>query len=116
VSEWLSEHAWQYHYEVVVRRQGCEQIVARVPSLRRAEKEIAYVPAGIEISRLAVYWRRVRGVHPANLAKCCFALLLIGLLLPWIWPRLVFSILCTSVICGALSSGTSWKHGGEDDR
>lgn len=116
MSEWLSEHAWHYHYEVIVRRQGREQILARVASQRRADQAIAHVRADIEVSRPTVYWRRARGVHPANLAKCCLALLLVVLLLPWIWPRLVLSILCASLICGALSSGTSWKQGGEDDR
>lgn len=116
MGEWLSEHAWHYHYEVIVRRQGREQIVSRVPSQRRAEQQIAHVRADFEISRPTVYWRRVRGVHPANLAKCCFGLLVLALLLPWVWPRLVVSLLCTSLICGALSSGSSWKQGGDDDR
>ena len=116
MGEWLAEHAWLHHYEVIVRRQGREQIVARVPSQRRAEQQIAHVRAGLEISRPTVFWRRVRGVHPVNLAKCCFALLMLALLLPWIWPRLVISILCMALMCGALTSGTSWKQGGRDDR
>jgi hypothetical protein len=116
VGAWFSEHAWLYHYEVVVRRHGREQILARVPSRRQAEFEIAHVNGGVEVSRQTISWRRARGVHPVNLAKFALVLLLMVLLLPWAWPRLVFSLLCTALICGALSSGTSWKHGGEDDR
>jgi hypothetical protein len=116
VGEWLSEHGWFYHYEVVVRRHGRDQVVARVASQRRAERELAHIRKDFEVSRAMVYWRRSRGIHPANLAKGCLVLLLLVLLLPWTWPRLVFSLLCTALICGSLSSGSSWKKGGEDDR
>jgi hypothetical protein len=116
VGEWLSEPGWLYHYEVIVRRHGREQIVARVSSRRQAERKLARVRDDLEISRMAADWRRVRGLHPANLAKGWLGLLLLGLLLPWAWPRLVLSLLFTALICGSLSSGISWKQGGEDDR
>ena len=112
----LSEHAWFYHYEVVVRRHGRDQIVARVPSRRRAEMASAHARNGLEISRPTVEWRRVRGVHPFNLAKFGVVLLLMVMFLPWAWPRLIFSLVFMALICGALSSGASWRQGGMDDR
>ncbi len=68
---WLADHPWRYHYEVVVRRHGVEQIVARAHSRREADLVIAQVYRAVEISAL---------------------------------------------IFGLLTSGTSWRRGGADDR
>ena len=113
---WLADHPWRYHYEVVVRRHGVEQIVARTRSRREAELVIARVYRAVEISQHTVAWRRVRGVHPVNVAKGCVVLALLTLLLPWLWVQLVGSLVYLALISGLLTSGTSWKRGGADDR
>ncbi len=114
--DWVKEFDWLYHYEVVVTRHGRDYVIARVPSRTRAEMSIGWVRRGVEISWTTVQWRRMRGVHPANAAKFCMLVLVLALMLPWFWPRLVMSLLCTAMICGLLSSGGRWKQGGEDDR
>ena len=112
----VKEHEWLYHYEVYVRRHGRDQLVARVPSRAHAAAVGAQLRRHAEISWSSVGWRRARGIHPANAARLVAMVLVVALLLPWFWPRLALSLVCTAVICGLLSSGTRWKQGGEDDR
>ena len=112
----LNIRDWLYHYEVVITRQGREQLLARVPTRWHAELSIAEVPAKVEVSRQSIQWRRVRGVHPHKAAALCALLLLVVNTLPWLWPRLIVSLVCVAVICGLLTSGRDWMQGGEDDR
>jgi hypothetical protein len=113
---WLTRHAWLYHYEVVVRRQGRDQLVARVPTEARAAGMAVSLRYAAELSSTSVHWRRVPGIHPVNAAKLVALLLLATLLLPWFWPRAVLGLLLIALLGGLLSSGTKWRNGGEDDR
>ena len=45
-------HDWRYHYEVVVVRQGREQVLARVRSRWLAEQAMLLVPAGVDMRPL----------------------------------------------------------------
>ena len=112
----LDKHDWLYHYEVVVIRQGNEQVIARVPSRRAAERAMGLVPARAEVSRQSLRWRRRRGVHPDKVAGLCTFLLLVGLTLPSVWLLVTVQVLCLAVIGGLLSSGRKWRQGGLDDR
>ncbi len=112
----LHTRDWLYYYEVVVTRQGHDQILARVPSRPQAELAIARTRRRIEVSRPAMRWRRVRGVHPVKAAEICSLVLVLALVLPWFWPRAILSMVSAALICGLLSSGAQWRQGGEDDR
>ena len=107
---------WLYYYEVVVTRQGRDQVLARVTSHTAAERMLAMVPAATEVSRQHVQWRRVRGLHPDRAAQLCTLLLLVALALPGFWLPTVVGVLCLAVICGLCTSGRHWRQGGEDDR
>ncbi len=112
----LNVHDWLYHYEVVVSRQGRDQILARVPSQLQAEVAIAQTRARVEVSRPTIRWRRVRGTHPVKAAELCTLVLVVVLTLPWFWPRTILSMVCAALIWGLLTSGTHWRQGGADDR
>jgi hypothetical protein len=112
----LNDHPWLYHYEVVVRRQGRNQLLARVPSEAKAADLAARIRDELEISSSSVTWYRTRGIHPVNGAKFVFCCLLGSLLLPWFWLRIALSLVWLALICGLLSSGASWQRGGVDDR
>lgn len=114
--ERLRLHSWFEHYEVVVCRYGREHVVARTATRRGGELAAYTMSRRAEISRSSMSLRRVRGVHPANAAKLCLMVVLLVLLLPWFWPRLVLSLLGTAIMFGLLSSGLSWRQGGDDDR
>lgn len=116
VHERLSSHPWLEHYEVVVRRNGREHIVARTATRRGAELAAHSMSRRVEVSPAAVSMRRARGVHPANAAKACMLLVLLVLFLPWFWPRLLLSLVGAALLFGLLSSGLSWRQGGDDDR
>ncbi len=116
MDERLSFHPWLDHYEVVVCRYGREQIVARAATRSGAEQAAYYMCRRAEISRSAMSLRRVRGVHPANAAKACLLLIVVALLLPWFWLKVVLSIVGTALMFGLLSSGNAWRQGGTDDR
>lgn len=116
MDERLSFHPWLEHYEVVVCRYGREHVVARAATRRSAEHAAYSMSRRVEISRSAMSLRRVRGVHPANAAKACMLLIVLALMLPWFWPRLVLSIAGTALMFGLLSSGLAWRQGGDDDR
>jgi len=112
----LNIRDWLYHYEVVITRQGRDQLLARVPTRRYAELAIANAPAKVEVSRQTIQWRRARGVHPDKVAVLCTLLLLVMSALPWAWPSLIFSVVCVALIGGLLTSGRDWRQGGDDDR
>lgn len=109
-------HDWLYHYEVVVRRQGGEQVLARAPSRYAAERLVNLVPAGLEVSRQSLDVRRARGVHPDKVARLCLLIFLAALLLPGLWLPAMVQLLCLAVAGGLLSSGRQWRQGGRDDR
>jgi hypothetical protein len=109
-------HDWLYHYEVVVLRQGREQVLARLPSRRAAEQAMLLMPARVELSRQSLRWRRSRGVHPDRAVQSCVLLLLVALALPGLWLPAIIQLLCLALIGGLLSSGREWRQGGEDDR
>ena len=107
---------WMYHYEVVVSRHGRDQIVARVPSLPRAYGALVSTRRQLEVSDQQVHYRRARGLHPTKAAEMCILLLVVAVVLPWFWPKIVLSLVTTALVFGLLSSGRSWRNGGEDDR
>ncbi len=107
---------WLYHYEVVVIRQGREQVLVRVPSRRAAEQAMLLAPAGVELSRQSLRWRRRRGAHPDRAVQMCIFVLLVTLALPGPWLPAVIQLLCLAVVGGLLSSGHQWRQGGQDDR
>ncbi|CAA9234008.1 MAG: hypothetical protein AVDCRST_MAG93-1013 [uncultured Chloroflexia bacterium] len=109
-------HDWLYHYEVVVSRQGREQVLARVPSRRAAEQAMLLLPTRVELSRQSLDWRRSRGIHPDRAVQLCTLLLLVALALPGVWLQMVVQLICLAVIGGLLSSGRKWRQGGQDDR
>lgn len=114
--QWLWVDVWCSHYEVIVVRQRVEHIVARVASQAAAERHSRRICRQIELSRRAVRWRRVRGLHPWRAANAGLCLLMLAQFLPWGWVRLSVSLVCVAVICGTLSSGRHWRQGGWDDR
>lgn len=116
MDERLSFHPWLEHYEVVVCRYGREHVIARVATRRDAEGAAYAMSRRVEISRSSMSLRRARGVHPANAAKACVLLIVLALLLPWFWPKIVLSLVCTALMFGLLSSGLAWRQGGADDR
>lgn len=107
---------WLIHYEIVVTRQGHQQLLARVASRRAAERRVAYACRHIEVGRRSVRWQPARGLHPWNAAKLCLVPLILSTMLPWHWLGGVLTLICLAVICGLLSSGGRWMAGGEDDR
>jgi len=112
----LNIRDWFYYYEVVVRRQGREQILARLRSRPRAELAISHTHRRLEVSRPTISYRRMRGIHPHKAAELCGLFLIMNLMLPWFWPWIVGSIIWLSLIGGLLSSGKQWQAGGDDDR
>ncbi len=109
-------HDWRYHYEVVVVRQGREQVLARVRSRWLAEQAMLLVPAGVELNRHSFQWRRRRGMHPDRAVQLCVLLLLLTLALPGLWLPAIIQLLCLATIAGLLTSGRQWRQGGADDR
>ncbi len=109
-------HDWRYHYEVVVVRQGREQVLARVRSRSLAEQAMLLVPARVELSRHSLQWRRRRGVHPDRVVQLCVLLLVLTLALPGLWLPAIIRLLCLVTSAGLLTSGRQWRQGGEDDR
>jgi hypothetical protein len=107
---------WLYYYEVVVTRQGRDQVLARVPSRSAAERMLAMVPASLELSHQHMQWRRARGLLPDKAAQLCTLPLLVALALPGFWLPAVVGVLCLAVIGGLCTSGRHWRQGGEDDR
>lgn len=105
-----------YHYEVVITRQGRDQVLARVPTRHGAEVGAAKARRDLEISRQTVYWRRAAGVHPLRMAGLCVVPLVATIALPWLWPRAILSLVLISIICGLVTTGSRWTQGGEDDR
>lgn len=104
-----------YHYEIIILRQGHEQILARVATRRQAAQRIFSAQQRLEISRQSVQIRRARGVHPRKAAAVLAILLLITIILPW-WVQIGIGLIGLSVILGLLTSGTQWMQGGTDDR
>ena len=109
-------HAWRYHYEVVVTRQGQAQVVARVPSRWAAERTMVQLVAQVELSAQSLQWRRQRGVHPDRVAQVCLVVCLAALAFPVASLQVIIGALCLAVMGGLLSSGRQWRHGGRDDR
>ncbi len=109
-------HDWLYHYEVIVLRQGRAQVLARVSSRWAAEQATLRIPAGVEVSRGSVHWRRQRGVHPDRAVQLCVLLLLLTVAVPGLWLPAIMQLLCLALISGLLSSGRQWRQGGQDDR
>ncbi len=109
-------HDWQYHYEVVVVRQGRQHVLARVRSRSLAEQAMLLVPARVELSRHSLQWRRRRGVHPDRVVQLCVLLLVLTLALPGLWLPAIIRLLCLVTSAGLLTSGRQWRQGGEDDR
>lgn len=112
----LNWREWLYHYEVLVTRQGRDQIYARVPTRWHAEATAARASRELEIGRHSVSWRRARGLHPRKAATLSTLVLLLFLLIPWLWLRVSFSVVGLSVVIGLLTSGQAWIMGGDDDR
>ncbi|HEX6288373.1 MAG TPA: hypothetical protein VFZ66_04240 [Herpetosiphonaceae bacterium] len=107
---------WCSHYEVCVTRHQVEYLIARVASPSAAERLITRTCFEVEVNRQAFRWQRVRGVHPWKMAQLCTWLLLLAMLIPLPWLSGGLSLLFLAIICGLLSSGRQWRHGGIDDR
>lgn len=107
---------WCSHYEVLVTRHQVDHLIARVASPAAAERFIAQTCREVELNRQAFHWQRVPGIHPWKAAQVCMWFLVLTALLPLGWLSGALSLLCLAAICGLLSSGRRWRHGGTDDR
>ncbi len=107
---------WLIHYEIIVMRQGTQQLLARVASRAASERAVARACRHIEVGCTTVRWQPARGLHPWNAAKLCLLPLILSTLLPWHWVGGVLGVIWLALICGFLSSGHEWMAGGADDR
>src|SRR5437867_11369336 len=90
-----SAKAMLHYYEIVVRSDGRDRVVRRVPTRRAAEKVIADLIRGDLVSSKAIRYERRRGLHPWSVALLCGGLSLLALFLPFVWLRMGLSLVLT---------------------
>ena len=105
-----------HYYEIVVRRDGRDRVVRRVPTRRGAERHIAEMIRADLVSRKAIRYERRRGLHPWPAGLLCAGLSLPALFIPLGWVSMGLALVLLALAMGFLSSGRRWIAGGPDDR
>ena len=105
-----------HYYEIVVRSDGRDRVVRRVPTRRAAERQIAELICADLVSRKAIRYERRRGIHPWPAALLCGGLSLPALFIPLGWISVALALVLLALAMGFLSSGQRWIAGGPDDR
>jgi hypothetical protein len=105
-----------YYYEIVVRSDGRDRVVRRVPTRRAAERMIAELIQADLVSSRAVRSERRRGLHPWWGALLCGGLCIPALFVPFVWLRVGLALVLLALTIGFSTSGRLWIAGGRDDR
>ena len=105
-----------YYYELLVRSDGQDRVVRRVPTRRTSDRVMAELIRADLVSSRAVRYERRRGLHPWPAALLCGGLILPALFVPFIWIRLGLALVLLALTIGFSTSGRRWIAGGRDDR
>jgi hypothetical protein len=105
-----------YYYEIVVRSDGRDRVVRRVPTRRGADRVIAEMIRADLVSSRTIRHERRRGLHPWSVALLCGGLILPVLFVPFVWIRLGLTLVLLALTIGFSTSGRHWIAGGRDDR
>jgi hypothetical protein len=105
-----------HYYEIVVRSDGRDRVVRRVPTRRAADRVIAELIHADLVSSKAIRPERRRGLHPWSVALLCGGLCIPTLFVPFVWIRLGLTLVLLAFAIGFATSGRSWIAGGRDDR
>jgi hypothetical protein len=105
-----------HYYEIVIRRDGRDRVVQRVPTRRGAERQIAELIRADLVSSKAIRYERRRGLHPWRAGLLCGGLSLPALFIPLGWVSIGLALVLVALALGFLSSGRRWIAGGADDR
>jgi hypothetical protein len=105
-----------HYYEIVVRRDGRDRVVRRVPTRRAADRVIAEMIRADLVSSRAIRHERRRGLHPWSVALLCGGLSILALFVPFIWIRMGLTLVLLALTIGFSTSGRRWIAGGRDDR
>ena len=79
-----------YYYEILVRSDGQDRVVRRVPTRRTADRVMAELIRADLVSSRAIRYERRRGLHPWSVALLCGGLIYRRCLCPsygcaWAW-------------------------------
>jgi hypothetical protein len=105
-----------HYYEIVVRSEGRDRVVRRVPTRRAAERVIREMIRADLVSSRAIRFERRRGLHPWSVALLCGGLILPALFVPFLWVRMGLTLVLIALTIGFSTSGRHWIAGGRDDR
>jgi hypothetical protein len=105
-----------HYYEIVVRSDGRDRVLRRVPTQRAANRVIAELIGADLVSSKAVRSERRRGLHPWSVALLCSGMIVPVLFVPFIWVRLGLTLVLLALSLGFSTSGRRWIAGGRDDR
>ena len=105
-----------HYYEIVVRSDGRDRVVRRVPTRRAAERAIADLIHADLVSSKAIRYERRRGLHPWSVALLCGGLCIPALFVPFAWIRVGLALVLIALAIGFSTSGRNWIAGGRDDR
>ena len=105
-----------YYYEIVVRSDGRDRVVRRVPTRRAADRIIAELIGADLVSSKAIRSERRRGLHPWSVALLCGGLIVPALFVPFLWIRMGLALVLIALTIGFSTSGRRWIAGGRDDR
>jgi len=105
-----------HYYEIVVRSDGRDRVVRRVPTRRAADRVIAELIGADLVSSRAIRYERRRGLHPWSVALLCCGLILPALFVPFGWVRMSLTLVLLALTIGFSTSGRRWIAGGRDDR
>jgi hypothetical protein len=105
-----------HYYEIVVRSDGRDRVVRRVPTQRGADRVIADMIRADLVSSKAIRAERRRGLHPWSVALICGGLSILALFVPLIGIRVGLSVMLLALTLGFSTSGRRWIAGGRDDR
>jgi hypothetical protein len=105
-----------HYYEIVVRSEGRDRVVRRVPTRRAAERVMMEMIRADLVSRRAIRAERQRGLHPWSVALVCGGLILPALFVPFLWLRMGLALVLLALTIGFSTSGRHWIAGGRDDR
>ncbi len=105
-----------HYYEIVVRSDGRDRVVRRMPSRRAADRVIVDMIGADLVSSKAVRSERKRGLHPWSIALLCGGLIVPVLFVPFLWIRTGLALVLIALMIGFSTSGRLWIAGGRDDR
>jgi len=105
-----------HYYEIVVRSDGRDRVVRRVPTRRAANRVIAELIHADLVSSKAIRYERRRGLHPWSIGMLCGGLSLLSLFVPFVWIRIGLALVLIALTIGFSTSGRRWIAGGRDDR